>query len=163
MVRICSRWSTGKTSSKRSSVRAALPVCRVPSTKWPVSEAVIASDMVSRSRISPTMMTSGSSRSAPRSAAPNDSVWVCTSRWFTWQPCGVNRYSIGSSSVMMCSWRVRFASSTSAASVVLLPLPTEPVTRTSPFWNWVRSLSCGGSPSSSIVRTLAWMMRKTRS
>ena len=30
-------------------------------------------------------MTSGSSRSAPRSAAAKESVWVCTSRWVTWQ------------------------------------------------------------------------------
>ena len=43
-------------------------------------DAVIASEIVSRSRISPTMITSGSSRSAPRRAAANDSVWVCTSR-----------------------------------------------------------------------------------
>ena len=163
MMRICSRWSTGKTSRRRSSVRAALAVWSVPRTRWPVSEAVMASEIVSRSRISPTMMTSGSSRRAPRSAAPKDSVWVCTSRWFTWQPWGVKRYSIGSSKVMMCSWRVRFTSSTSAARVVLLPLPTEPVTRTSPFWYWVSILSCGGKLSSSIVRTLVWMIRKTRS
>ncbi len=48
----------------RSTVFAALDVCSVPKTRWPVSAAVRASEMVSRSRISPTRMTSGSSRSA---------------------------------------------------------------------------------------------------
>gem|GEM_PF-4737616 len=37
------------------------------------------------------------------------------------------------------------------------------VTRTSPFWYWVSILSCGGKLSSSIDRTLVWMIRKTRS
>ena len=40
MIRICSRWSVGKTSRTRSSVRGALPVWRVPRTKCPVSAAV---------------------------------------------------------------------------------------------------------------------------
>ena len=70
-------------------------MCSVPRTRWPVSDAVMASEMVSRSRISPTMMTSGSSRSEPRSAAPKDFVWVCTSRWVMWQPFGWKTYSIG--------------------------------------------------------------------
>ena len=163
MTRICSRWSMGKTSSTRSSVRAALPVWRVPSTRWPVSEAVMASEMVSRSRISPTMMTSGSSRSAPRRAAPKDLVCVWTSRWVTWQPLDVMTYSIGSSSVMMWSWRDLFTSSTSAASVVDLPEPTEPVTSTRPLWYCVSSLRDCGRPRSSIERRFVLMMRKTTS
>ena len=51
-----------------------MTVCSVPNTRWPVSAAVIARRIVSRSRISPTRMTSGSSRSAARSAFANDSV-----------------------------------------------------------------------------------------
>ena len=43
-------------------------VCRVAKTRWPVSAAVRARLIVSRSRISPTRMTSGSSRSAARRA-----------------------------------------------------------------------------------------------
>ena len=35
-------------------------VCRVDSTRWPVSEACTATSAVSRSRISPTITTSGS-------------------------------------------------------------------------------------------------------
>ena len=43
-------------------------VCSVPKTRWPVSAAVSAIAIVSRSRISPTRITSGSWRSAARSA-----------------------------------------------------------------------------------------------
>ena len=40
----------------------ALFVCRVANTRWPVSEASMPMDVVSLSRISPTMMMSGSAR-----------------------------------------------------------------------------------------------------
>jgi len=46
-------------------------VCRVESTKWPVCAALIAISAVSRSRISPTMMTSGSCRTKARNAVAN--------------------------------------------------------------------------------------------
>ena len=49
---------------------AASLVCRVESTRCPVSDAWIAISAVSRSRISPTRMTSGSWRMIERSAAP---------------------------------------------------------------------------------------------
>ena len=48
---------------------AALLVCKVLNTKWPVSAARIARSAVSRSRISPTMITSGSCRNIDRNAA----------------------------------------------------------------------------------------------
>ena len=70
----------------RSTVFAALEVCSVPKTKWPVLAAVSASSMVSKSRISPTMMMSGSSRRAPFSAEAKDFVCIPTSRWLTRQP-----------------------------------------------------------------------------
>ena len=35
-------------------------VCSVPNTTWPVSAAVMAASIVSKSRISPTRITSGS-------------------------------------------------------------------------------------------------------
>src|SRR5437870_2993837 len=54
----------------RSMVLGALEVCSVPKTRCPVSAAVSASEMVSRSRISPIRITSGSSRSALHSARP---------------------------------------------------------------------------------------------
>ena len=53
----------------RSIVLGALCVCRVAKTRWPVSAAVSAVEIVSRSRISPRRITSGSWRSAPRSAS----------------------------------------------------------------------------------------------
>ena len=52
----------------RSTVDAAVVVCSVPNTRWPVSAVSIAIATVSRSRISPTRTMSGSSRSAARSA-----------------------------------------------------------------------------------------------
>ena len=59
---------SGNTSTMRSMESAALFVCSVASTKWPVSAAVSAVWMVSRSRISPTRMMSGSSRNTARRA-----------------------------------------------------------------------------------------------
>ena len=47
-------------------------VCSVDSTRWPVSAAWIAISAVSRSRISPIMMMSGSWRSSERTPAAND-------------------------------------------------------------------------------------------
>ena len=49
-------------------VSVASSVCSVENTRWPVSAACIAVSIVSMSRISPTRMTSGSWRSALRSA-----------------------------------------------------------------------------------------------
>ena len=73
-------------------------VCSVESTRWPVSAASMAICAVSRSRISPTMMMSGSARIIER--RPEENVrparglvwtWVMPSSW----------YSTGSSIVMM--------------------------------------------------------------
>ena len=55
----------------RSIVPGALCVCSVASTRCPVSAAVSAVAIVSRSRISPTRITSGSWRSAARRASAN--------------------------------------------------------------------------------------------
>ena len=71
-----------------------------------------------------------------------------TSRWFTRQfLCGC-RYSIGSSIVMMCSCRSVLILSMIDASVVDLPEPVGPVTRTSPRGFFASSATIGGSPSS---------------
>ena len=64
----------------RSIVFDAELVCSVPNTSSPVSAAASAISMVSRSRISPTRITSGSSRTAALSAARNPFEWVPTSR-----------------------------------------------------------------------------------
>ena len=64
----------------RSIVCAALFVCSVEKTRWPVSAAVSTVCIVSTSRISPTMITSGSWRMALRSASRKLGVSVPTSR-----------------------------------------------------------------------------------
>jgi hypothetical protein len=76
--------------------------------------------IVSGSRISPTTMTSGAWRTAARSAVgksarPSDLHLLDTLR-----RCGCS-YSIGSSMVTMCRASRWLISSTSAASVVVLP------------------------------------------
>jgi hypothetical protein len=58
----------------RSILFAAEVVCSVPNTRWPVSAAVSARRMVSRSRSSPTRITSGSSRNAERNASAKPRV-----------------------------------------------------------------------------------------
>src|SRR6266853_5335896 len=68
-MRICSCWLEGKALTTRSIVLAAPVVWSVPKTRWPVSAAVMAASIVSRSRISPTRTTSGSCRSARRRAS----------------------------------------------------------------------------------------------
>ena len=131
-TRTCSCCGRGKTSMRRSTVEGASCVCRVAKTRWPVSAAVSAVAIVSRSRISPRRITSGSWRSAPRSASAKLVASGPISRWLTMQRLWRWRNSIGSSMVMMWSSRVRLISSITAASVVDLPEPVGPVTRTRP-------------------------------
>ena len=104
IVRTCDCWSAGNTSMIRSTVLRALLVCRVPNTSSPVSAAVSASEIVSRSRISPTSTMSESSRSAARSPSANEGVWIGTSRWVMIERLLRCTNSIGSSTVMM--WRL---------------------------------------------------------
>jgi hypothetical protein len=66
--------SAGKALTMRSIVGAAPFVCRVAMTRMPISAAVMAVEMVSRSRSSPTRITSGSSRRAESRASANDSA-----------------------------------------------------------------------------------------
>ena len=87
--RICCCRAAGNTSTMRSMESAAELVWTVPNTRWPVSAAVRAVSMVSRSRISPTRMTSGSSRRAARSPAAKDWVSLPTSRWLMTHLSGV--------------------------------------------------------------------------
>ena len=60
-------------------------VCSVEKTKWPVSAARMAMSAVSRSRISPTMMTSGSWRTMCRSPAAKVSP-ICGFTWIWLMP-----------------------------------------------------------------------------
>ena len=101
IARTMSFSAAGKTSTIRSMVLAAEDVCSVPNTRWPVSAAVSARRIVSRSRSSPTRMMSGSSRSALRSALLNESVCGPTSRWLISERLDSCTNSIGSSTVRM--------------------------------------------------------------
>ena len=90
--------------------------------------------MVSRSRISPTRMTSGSSRSAERSASAKPCVCRWISRWLTRQFLLWWTNSIGSSMVRMCPRSDVFLWSIIAARVVDLPDPVGPVTQHHAPW-----------------------------
>ena len=92
----------GNASMMRSIVLAALLVCSVPNTSMPISAAVIASAIVSRSRISPTSTTSASCRIAARSAGPKPCVCVPTSRCESTDFLFWCTNSTGSSIVTMC-------------------------------------------------------------
>ena len=74
-------------------------------TRCPVSAAVSASRIVSGSRISPTRMMSGLSRSAARSPAAKLLTWAPISRWWMTARSRRKRYSTGSSRVTM--WQAR--------------------------------------------------------
>ena len=68
-------------SIRRAAASGASLVCSVVSTRWPVSADSIAIWAVSRSRISPTMITSGSARTIERSPAAKVSplfAFTCT-------------------------------------------------------------------------------------
>ena len=124
-------------------------VCSVESTRWPVSAAERAVWTVSSSRISPTRMTSGSWRRTRRSARLNEPVSMPTSRWLTIELRSGCRNSIGSSIVTMCLCIVRFMWSIIDASVVDLPEPVVPVSRTMPRSSSASLVITGGRLSSS--------------
>ncbi len=108
-------------------------VWTVASTRWPVSAMVRAKEMLSRSRISPTITTSGSSRTTACRAVSKDSVSVPTWRWLTTACLLVCTCSIGSSMVTMWHGRLRLMASIIEARVVDFPDPVGPVTRTGPL------------------------------
>ena len=116
-------------SISRPSALGASRVCSVESTRWPVSAASTAMCAVSRSRISPTMITSGSARSIERSPTSKGharlgAICICLTPAI--------RCSTGSSIVRM--ERLPSLTAPSAAySVVDLPLPVGPVTSTAPL------------------------------
>ena len=160
-ARTCDCWLAGNTSMMRLIASAALLVCSVARAKWPVSAMVRQALMVSRSRNSPTRITSGSSRRAYLSADPKLLVSVPTSRWLTMQPWCRWMNSIGSSTVMMCPFRSLLILSIIAASVVLLPEPVGPVTRMRPRGLSASLAMTGGSPSCWNVSTLKGIIRMT--
>ena len=122
---------------------AALMVCSVEKTTWPVSAAVSAISIVSRSRISPTRITFGACRSAARRPTVKSEKSLPSSRWLKVAlRCGC-RNSIGSSSVTMWISEFWLISLSIAASVVVLPLPVAPVTKMMPVFSLMISLKIG--------------------
>ena len=111
-------------SMKRSSAPTASVACSEESTRCPVSADCTAISAVSRSRISPTRMMSGSWRRIARS--PFAKVMSASLLIWLWLMLS-NVYSTGSSIVMML--RTCWSSSwIDAYSVVVLPLPVGPET-----------------------------------
>ncbi len=108
MVRVCSCWSVGKAFIIRSMVFAALFVWRVPKTRIPSSAHVRARDIVSRSRISPTSIISGSSRLATLRASAKLLACVPISRWEKRHFLLGWTNSRGSSIVTICPSRLLF-------------------------------------------------------
>src|SRR5688572_9489431 len=161
IARIISFSSAGNTSMIRSMVLAAELVCSVPNTRWPVSAAVIARRMVSRSRSSPTRIMSGSSRSAERSALANDKVCGPTSRWLIRHFLDSCTNSIGSSTVRMWPCSFSFLWLTIPARVVDLPEPVGPVTSTTPRGWSARSAKILGALRSSSDRIFEGIVRIT--
>ena len=138
----------------RSTVGAAPLVCSVPMTRMPISAAVTAMLIVSRSRNSPTRMTSGSSRKAECSAAAKLGLCTPISRWLMRQLLRWCTNSIGSSMVRMWPFTRVLMSSIIAASVVDLPEPVLPVTRISPLLARHIWRTASGIFSSSSVQRL---------
>ena len=161
MVRTCDCLSEGNTFTMRSTVGAAPLVCSVPMTRMPISAAVTAMLMVSRSRNSPTRMTSGSSRRAECTAAAKLGLCTPISRWLMRQFLRSCTNSIGSSTVRMCPFTRRLMSSIIAASVVDLPEPVLPVTRIRPLLARHICRTASGIFSSSSVSALEGMARNT--
>ena len=115
---------------------------------------------VSKSRISPIMMTSGSCRKmARRALAKVKSILAFTCVW----PTPANSYSIGSSTVMMLVC-VESTLPSAAYSVVVLPEPVGPVTKIMP-WGWLINCSnCASTwpcmPTDSSVSLLPLLSSK---
>ena len=161
IARACCCWCGGKKSMMRLMLSGASTVWSVESTRWPVSAADRAVWTVSSSRISPTRMTSGSWRSTRRSARLKDAVSWPTSRWLMIELRSRCRNSIGSSIVTMCLCIVRFMWSIIAASVVDLPEPVVPVSRTIPRSSSASREMAEGRLSSSTDLMFTGMARIT--
>ena len=140
---------------------AASLVCRVLNTRWPVNAASTDMVAVSLSRISPTIMTSGSClrndlRTVLKSKSISDFVctWMALSRFLS---TGFSAVNILISGVLMV-FRAEY-------SVVVFPLPVGPVTRIRPYgrvmasWNIFRFP--GKKPSCARLKS-AELLSETR-
>ena len=132
-------------SISRAGAIGASFVCSVESTRCPVSADSIAVWAVSRSRISPTISTSGSLRSIerrPRTNVTPAAGFTCTCLTPS------SSYSTGSSIVISVLSGV-LISLRAAYRVVVLPAPVGPVTSTAPRSCLIECSSSSGPPSPS--------------
>ena len=137
-------------SARRITAEGASLVCSVDSTRWPVSDASTAICAVSRSRISPTMMMSGSWRRNERRAVAKVRpafLLICTCE------TPASWYSTGSSTVMMF-FSTELILCRTEYSVVVLPDPVGPVVRNMPLgWATISSsLACTSGVKPSLFR-----------
>ena len=116
-------------SCKRVSELGASLVCNVESTKCPVSDACTAILAVSASRISPTIMISGSWRIKER--IPSAKCKSTPGLTCIWLKAG-SIISMGSSIVQTLTCSVASCLSV-LYNVVVLPEPVGPVTKIMPF------------------------------
>ena len=122
-------------STKRLIVDTAELVCKVENTIWPVNEAFMAMPAVSASRISPTIITSGSWRKNERSALAKVTLApTCTCEI----PCIT--YSIGSSAVITLISLLTISPS-AEYKVVDLPEPVGPVIKIIPWGFLIATLN----------------------
>ena len=152
---ICSFCSGGNTSIIRETVWDASLVCKVESTKWPVSTIVKTASIDSLSLISQTIITSGFSLIAFLRALHQSGelsmicLWVIRACfcWYT--------YSIGSSSVIIWHFLFWLIYSIIEAMVVDFQLPVGQVTNISPESLSKVGLKVSGTPISSRVGIFA--------
>ena len=121
----------------------------------------MAADMVSRSRISPTRITSGAWRRAFLSATCRFWVSLPISRWLTTDFLFLNKNSTGSSIVRMCPALDSLRKSSIDASVVLLPAPVAPTINSRPRFSMISSPRIIGTESDSRVGMVLGMNRIT--
>ena len=129
-------------------------MCIVEKTKWPVSAALNAIEILSASLISPIKITSGSCLKLDFNAELKFFESLPISRWFTILFLWVWIYSIGSSKVIIWHSLFSLIKSIKLASVLDFPLPVGPVIKTNPFCFLVNSLMTSGSFNSSNLGIL---------
>ena len=125
----------------------------------PVSDAWIAISAVSRSRISPTRILSGSWRRIDRRQLAK--VTPMSGLIGTWIRPSIS-YSTGSSVVMILS-SISLSSLRAAYSVVVLPEPVGPVTRMMPLGFMITSIQLASVSSGmpSLLRS-SWTTERSR-
>ena len=115
-------------------------VCSVVKTMWPVSDAWIEISAVSRSRVSPTRILSGSCRRMARRQAAEGDADLGVDRHLHQPVDVVFDGLLGGDDLLLDGV---FSSLSVAYSVVVLPDDVGPVTRMMPLGLWITSRQMG--------------------